>query len=337
MYGALPVVVAILMQALSNGLLSDNLSGNESVLLTFSAFSFSAVVFGIVARIRRAGADHEQQESVFRGERLKLLLLLNLATAVTFLCFYWSLSLVPAALASAVETGIGPLAMACYGVRSKERGRRVPQLIIGVLALALAVGVAGRIASVGEAGTLLTFVLGLTAAATAGVSAAGIAVISHRFGRLKVSPVRVTAHRFHLTYVLAPAVLLGPGEGLGAVPASRIMFIVVVAVAGVSIPLFVLQVGMQRTAPMVVTLLASVVPSLTYLTATLLGDQAFDLPAFVMINGSLAVAFLGPAVLKRGRRGTVARSVQDGVYRVGGAPGPGVRPRPRPTMTGGSV
>ena len=31
----------------------------------------------------------------------------------------------------------------------------------------------------------------------------GIAVLSHRLGQLRVSPVQVTAHRFHLTYLFA--------------------------------------------------------------------------------------------------------------------------------------
>lgn len=81
--------------------------------------------------------------------------------------------------------------------------------------------------------------------------AAGIAVISHRLGRLAISPVTVTAHRFHLTYLLAPALLLlGPDPGPRSFSGGRIAFIAVLAVLGVALPLFVLQIGMQRTAPL---------------------------------------------------------------------------------------
>lgn len=144
MGGSLLVAVAITLQALSNGLLSDNLSGRESVLLSFTAFSASALVFGLVVRFRS-----KSDRQPLRDERLRLMLVLNGATAVTFLGFYWSLSLIPAPLAAAVETGIGPLAMACFRIRKSAGARRLAELGLGVLALGLALAVAGRMVSVG--------------------------------------------------------------------------------------------------------------------------------------------------------------------------------------------
>ena len=299
MYGSLLILIAISMQALSNGLLSDNLSGSESLLLSFTAFSAATVVFGVVARVRRAREGEAGRENgLFHGERLRLLVQLNVATAVTFLGFYWSLSLVPAPLASAVETGIGPLAMACYGLRSRTPGHRLPQLTVGALTLAFALAVAGRVVSAGRIASVPTFTAGLAVAAVAGTSAAGIAALSHRLGRLKVSPVQVTAHRFHLTYLLALAALLLGSDQAPQLSGSRIAFIVLVALGGATVPLFVLQIGMQRTPPMTVTLLASAVPGLTYLMATSLGSQAFDPLTFALINGSFVVAFLGPKLIE---------------------------------------
>lgn len=298
MGGSLLVIIAITLQALSNGLLSDNLGGSESVLLSFIAFSVSALVFGIACRVR--GGENTPK---MQGEVRRLMVLLNGATAVTFLGFYWSLSLIPAPLATAVETGIGPLAMACFMFRSSSGARRLGELGIGVVALALALSVAVRVMSVGDIASTTKFVVGLVVAAVAGTSAASIAVLSHKLGRLKVSPVQVTAHRFHLTYLLAFAVLvLGPDSVLTTSSGSRVTFIALIAMVGVALPLFVLQIGMQRTPPMVVTLLASAVPGMTYLTASFVGAQGFDLLTFVLINGSLVVAFLGPTVVARLRK-----------------------------------
>lgn len=286
---------AITLQALANGLLSGNLHGDQNLLFSFTAFGFSALAFGFAARIRRTGP----RARTFHGERLRLMMKLNVATAVTFLGFYWSLTLIPASLASAVETGIGPLALAVSGLRSSTGARQARKPVLGALALVLALGVAGRVMSLEQAAPLPAFCLGLAAAAVAGISAASIATLSHRLGRLEVPPVEVTAHRFHLTYVLALAALLfGPGPGVGHASGAHIGFIALVAVFGAALPLFVLQVGMQRTTPFVVTLLASAVPSLTYLMATFVGDEKFDLLTFVLINGSLAVAFLGPVALR---------------------------------------
>ncbi|MGW1175121.1 hypothetical protein ACWD4P_15535 [Kitasatospora sp. NPDC002543] len=295
MNGTLLVVVAILLQSLSNGLLSDDLGGGESLLLSFTAFGASALVFGLVNRLRRAGRPRES----LRGAPLRLMLLLNAATAVTFLGFYTSLTLAPAPLATAVETGIGPAALAVAGLRRPTAGAAHPRrLALGSLALALALAAAVRAGGTGSEHTTAQLSAGLALAGVAGVTAAGIAVLSHRLGGLGVSPVTVTAHRFHLTYLLALVLLLGPGPGLHATTAGRAAFIGLIAVLGVALPLFVLQIGMQRTAPMAVTLLASAVPGLTYLTATLVGRQSFDLPVFLLVNGSLLLAFLGPVLLR---------------------------------------
>lgn len=292
--GSQAVLVAVVMQAFSNGLLSDNLTGSESLLLSFTAFSVSAVTFGAVTRLKPAVAP----DRAFRGPRLRLLIKLNLATAVTFLGFYWSLSLIPAPLAAAVETGIGPLAAACYRLRSRDTAGQRKELVLGAAALALAVAAAGRTVSRGQIGSPRAFTAGVLAAAVAGASAAGIAVLSHRLGRLNVSPARVTAHRFHLTYLVAlAALLLGPEPGQLTHPDQRTAFIVLVAVGGATVPLFLLQVGMQRTAPMTVTLLASAVPGLTYLAATLHGSAAFDPVTCALVDGSLALAFLGSRLI----------------------------------------
>ncbi|MFE0101631.1 EamA family transporter [Streptomyces sp. NPDC059009] len=303
MSGSLLVAVAIALQALSNGLLSDNLSGSESVLLSFTAFSVSALVFGLVARFRRNG-----ERQPLRGERLRLMLVLNAATAVTFLGFYRSLSLIPAPLATAVETGIGPLAIACFRIRQSSGVRRLAELGLGMLALSLALAVAGRMASVGQVESVQILVGGVALAAIAGCSAAGIAVLSYRLGQLKVSPVQVTAHRFHLTYLLALAVLLFGDMPADGPAGTRGAFIVSVAVLGVALPLFVLQIGMQRTPPLVVTLLASAVPGLTYLVSSSAGEQGFDAVTFVLINVSLVVAFLVPVFVGRLAKATTPRS-----------------------------
>ncbi len=294
MGGSLIVTVAIALQALSNGLLSGNLSGAQSVLLSFTAFSTSALVFGVVAHFRAGG-----QRQRLRGTALRLMVLLNVATAVTFLGFYWSLSVVPAPLAAAVETGIGPFAMACFRIRTSSGARRRTELGLGMLALLLALSVAGRVASVGKAESPALLLAGVGVAAIAGCSAAGIAVLSHRLGQLQISPVRVTAHRFHLTYLLALAVLVFGSQPAGGWAGSRVAFIASVAVLGAALPLFLLQIGMQKTKPMMVTLLASAVPSLTYLMASVTGRQRFDVLSFVLINGSLCVAFLGPVLINR--------------------------------------
>jgi inner membrane transporter RhtA len=322
------VVVAVVLQAVSNGLLSDQLSGTESLFLSFVAFGASALVFGLVARFRRGRASG----GTFRGAQGRLLRLLNVATAVTFLSFYWSLSLVPAPLAVGVESGVGPLTLACLRLRRPAKAPGLWALAVAAAALALSLAAAARMVSAGQAQGSPAFAAGLGAAALAGVSAATIPVLSFRLGALGVSPVQVNAHRFHLTYGLAlVALVLCPKASVRALLGSQALWCAVIAVAGVALPLFVLQVGIQRTRPMTVVLLASAAPGLTYLVAAVAGRQHLDAPALALINGGLVTAFAGPVVTERLRGPDRARPAPvpaRGPRSVGGGPSPGGGQRP---------
>ena len=293
MNGSALVIVAIVAQAVTNGLLSGHLDGSESLLLSFTAFGLSALASGIADRRRRTGGIREP----LRGEPLRVMALLNCATAIAFLGFYTALTLAPAALAAAIETGIGPLVLTLGALRQREPGH-ARSILLGASTLVLALGAALRAAATGPTHSAIDLAAGLTLAAVAGTAAAGIAVLSHRLGKLEVSPVTVTAHRFHLTYLLALGLLLlNPGASLRTITSPNGSLIVLLAVLGVALPLFVLQIGMQRTPPIVVTLLASAVPGMTYLTAVCARGQDFDPLAFLLINASLVLAFLGPTLI----------------------------------------
>jgi inner membrane transporter RhtA len=305
--GSVLVIAAIVAQAVTNGVLSGHLDGSGSLLLSFTAFGISALAAGIVDRHRRTGRARRP----LRGERLCAMALLNGATAVAFLGFYTALTLAPAPLAAAIETGIGPLAIGLGTLRHRET-TSARRILIGALTLLLALGAALCSAATGPSHSAAHLTAGLALAAIAGSAAAGIAVLSHRLGKLGVSPVTVTAHRFHLTYLLALGLLLlNPSTALRSIASANGAFIALLAVFGVALPLFVLQIGMQRTPPIVVTLLASAVPGMTYLTAVCARSQGFDPLAFFLINGSLVLAFAGPIFIRsRSRQKNPTPSLQ---------------------------
>jgi hypothetical protein len=98
---------------------------------------------------------------------------------------------------------------------------------------------------------------------------------------------------------VAAAALMARGGPVAGMTDSQVAFIAAMALAGAALPLFVLQIGMQQTAPLTVAMLASAVPGLTYLAAAIAGNQRFDVVSFVLITASIGLAFLGPIVLKR--------------------------------------
>jgi drug/metabolite transporter (DMT)-like permease len=217
--------------------------------------------------------------------------------------------------------------LVCIQIRRSAGAPWPVEVGVGVLALLLALCVGCRMVTTGQVDSPALLLDGVVVAAVAGCSAAAIAVLSHRLGQLRVSPVQVTAHRFHLTYLLALGVLMFGGQPTGGWRGSTVAFIVLVAVFGAAVPLFVLQIGMQRTAPLIVTLLASAVPALTYLMASLVGQQRFDGLSFTLISGSLGVAFLGPVLMRWApRRAAAAPRVSSAACPRSGSSGPGRRP-----------
>ncbi|MFJ9517969.1 hypothetical protein ACIRPK_06835 [Kitasatospora sp. NPDC101801] len=294
------IAVSVLLQAGAEGFLSGRLDPAASLLFSFLAFLTTAVAFGLTSllRGRRRGALRDP-------EVRRLLYGMNLASALTFLGYFLALAWVPAALAASLMAGVGPLAVAVLGAVRRTGGPvpadgpgRAGWLRAGaLLALSLVIATCTGSGDLGASGPELLG--GAALAVLSGFGAAVLATISRKLGGLGVDPVVVTAHRFHLTYLLAGALLLlhggptGHGLSLGAAATT--------ALAGVAVPLYLLQIGAQRCAPVITMLLLTTHPGLTYLAQVLFGDRFRPLSA-VLITALVVLAALFTRIEARPRR-----------------------------------
>ncbi|OLZ67831.1 hypothetical protein AV521_23410 [Streptomyces sp. IMTB 2501] len=281
------ILVSVLLQALADGFLSGRLGFGGSLQFSCIAFVTATVACGALHAVR---SRRTTRRPTPRGRgTVRLMALMNLATAVTFLGFYVSLAWVPAALASSVQSGVGPLAVICTGlVRGEGRpgpGRVAAALGLLVLSGAIALRLDGR------AGTLDGAALGGTAlVALSGVSAALLARLSRQLGQAGAEPTWVMTHRFHLTYVCAGALLfLGAGGTASAGPALPLMALT--ALGAVALPLLLLQIGLQRAEPLSAMVLLSTLPGLVYLSQSLFGGT-LDAVTCALIALLIAVAVL---------------------------------------------
>ncbi|WP_052868910.1 DMT family transporter [Streptomyces niger] len=278
------IIGAVVLQAASYGYISGRFDSSGSLYLACVGFASAAVIFNLVHAVRRRTASAADAAPPRPAGRL--LLLMNIVTAVTFLGFYASLAWIPSALASGVEAAVGPLAVALlaltgHGRRASPRGWLAAVLLIA-LGAAVAVSLSGG-ASSGQG-----MLLGLALVVVAGFGASALAVISGELGRRGVDPVRTTAHRFHLTYLAGAALLMvqgGPGEQW----AQQLPAMLLTGLAAVTAPLFLLQVGIQRADSMIAMVLLTTVPGLTYLAETVF-HGGFDELTFALIVGLIAVA-----------------------------------------------
>jgi drug/metabolite transporter (DMT)-like permease len=285
------VVASVLLQAGVYGFVSGTLDSSDSLTLSCAGFASAAVVFNVVLLVRRlrgaAGvAARGAAVPVRVGRAPGLLLALNAATAVTFLSFYACLTWVPATAATGVETAVGPVVLALLGLAGRAPRATGRGWCAAGLLVFLGVAVAHRLTADAAFGPGLA--AGLALVVVAGCGAPVIALISTELGRRGVDPVYVTAHRFHLTYLLG-GVLLLPVGGPGGDWAGRLPETLLTGVLAVTLPLYWLQSGLQRTDPMVAMVLLTTLPGATYL-AECAFHGSFDTVALALICALIAVA-----------------------------------------------
>ncbi|GAA1198839.1 hypothetical protein GCM10009664_73730 [Kitasatospora gansuensis] len=301
------IVVSVVLQACADGYLSGRLEFGDSLLFSCLAFVAATVLFGSLCLIRRArqGARPDRGAEQ-RGTVRKLIVLMNLATAVTFLGFFSALAWVPAALATSVQSGIGPLAVVCIALIRRESAPAAGRLAGALGLLGLSVLIAVRLNP--EPGALsLPMVGGTLLVAVSGVSAALLARISRQLGAAGADPLWVTANRFHFTYLAAGALLLARGGVGGTGGADRIPLplMALTALAAVALPLFLLQVGLQRAEPLLAMALLSTLPGITYLSQTVFGGP-LDPVACALIG---LLVLLAAACARQARTAAPARRV----------------------------
>ncbi|MFH8570117.1 hypothetical protein [Streptomyces sp. NPDC017993] len=304
----------MVLQAGCFGYLSGRLTPSGSLLLSCVGFAIAALVFTALHTVRRrqrspltpVGDSVDAVEGT-ENRRLvrRLLWLMNLLTALTFVSFYVALAWIPATLASGIETAIGPLALAVLALLLARGERPTPRAWLSATALAIVGGtLAWRLTDAGSISP--ASVAGLALVAVAGVGASGLALVSKALGALGADPVTVTAHRFHLTYLGAGAIFLleGGSPYESGVPPALLPLI---GVAAVTIPLFVLQVGLQRANPMVAMTILTTLPGLTYLSEAAWGGN-LDAGSLALTALLVALAALSAAPGSRARKGRATPS-----------------------------
>lgn len=278
------VFTAVLMQASAQGLMSGRVTPADSLLFAVIAFGSSALVYLTALRLRGARADRPPVPPTWR-----LMVAMNVLTAVTFIGFYLSLTLIPASTTSALTTAVGPATVGLTLLvtrRASPANSHMAGLTPAKWAFAAALcAVAGVLAvwswDAGGAGSAATAAGGVLLAVCAGWGMASITVLSRRLGDVGVSALTVTAHRFHLTYGTAAVLWLASGDGV-LPPGARLLSLAGYGAIAVVAPLFLLQIGVQRVDPLAAMMIIVTGPSIVYLVQVVTG-AAFDAITLLLI------------------------------------------------------
>jgi hypothetical protein len=232
--------------------------------VAFIVFAGASILFALLAFWR----DARQFARLLRAWRL--LVAANAATAVAWLSYFYALAHLEPAVVNTLHAGIGAatvLLAAGGGIRAAQIGsleaseRRIQGAILVTLVVLVAVVLSGGagLAPATVGGRLLT----VLAALSSGMAIALGLLATKRLNTLGIGSDGILASRF--LAVVAVAGVLGAGHGtLSGLLGGEGLWIVSAGQLLIVLPIFLLQLGLARTAPITVEVLCATGPVLVF-------------------------------------------------------------------------
>lgn len=281
-------------------------------------FEVALVAFGTVVAVFGFGlvAFGRRQIHLLRSAWRELLAV-NLTTLVAWLSYFGSLRLVEPAAVNLAFSGIAPAAVAFWGVLGLRSGAdaRAGRLEAALhWALVAAVLALAAIVSSGHSGFArldpMAGLAGVALAGFAGIVIAAESIISKRMNELGVSALAIVSVRFSLvTAVAALMVARAPGAllRLSAATIAEEALVFLLILVG---PIYLGQVGLKLTDPLLSNVIAAIGPITTLALQSTLGVVPLS-AAMLIVTALYAIVAIAAAVV-----GAFASKPEGGPSRV---------------------
>jgi drug/metabolite transporter (DMT)-like permease len=278
------------------------LETEDPAVVVSLTFGLAALFFGVLQ-----WRDPKAMMWAFRNHWEKILLL-NTSTLLSWMGFTYALKFIrDAATVDAIVFSIPPILTVVFA-RWLCSGRTILRaeywasagILVGLLFLAT-ITLSGKGGAVLRLGEATLFGLGL--ALVGGVGVVGNTAFAKQLADAKVSAALVLAVRFYLTIFVAGSIVLLflYQHALNIKVASSTDFILL-AVCTVILPLYLLQLGIERCEPLTVNVLFAMAPVFTYLIQYVSSKPAFRQGSILVLIGVLiCVTSMVTAVVARAR------------------------------------
>jgi hypothetical protein len=289
--GPLLVLAFCLSQALRDVYFGHVFQDIDFFAVILVAFTLSTLVFGVITAIRAPA-----QFKMLR-DQIPTVLAMNATTALAWSCYFFALTHLEPSIVNTVHSGMGPLtviALAAFGMRLAKPGilGRGELWSYGAIALAIVslwwVVLSGR--SGLPAGDGTTSLLALALLTVSGSSITVSLLYSKRLHDHGVSAEAVTAVRYLLLIVLAGCVEACKGGMTGISGLSELATLSSTSAALIVMPLFALQVGIARTAPLTAHVIRSLGPVCVFALEQIDGRLVYSTPTLICIVAYSAAA-----------------------------------------------
>ncbi len=316
------VLFFVLLSAVNGVYLSGFLVHVNIFVTLLCVFSFIALCFNIYV-FRRHGFL-----LVRLAPKARLYLALsNVTTALNWFSFFFAVKYIEPAISATLINSVLPLttliiAILILGQRSKgvaEWGSAVVLFLAMILtSVTVFSGQSGR-----PSAEFSSYAIGVGMSVLCGVSMALNTVVAKKLNQLDVAPSTIMAYRFFL--LIALSIVLVEPSTLWQDVAKAYPQLILIAVVGNLLPLFALQLGIQRLSPVTVVFLNGLGPITHFGVQGFASHLQFSWASLGAITLSTCVILFGAWVSNRPRNQTTAAP---GCMPVGAAAPALVKPPP---------
>lgn len=276
--GITALLGSAILTSLSQVFYAKQVQSTHPFLFTGISFFITAALFHLV--IQKQGKSKNSWTKAWKS-----VVKLNLSSILAFMGFYYALKYIEPAIVSSLEMGLGPLFVLLITLSlSIERGVSKNEWIIalGTLIACIVLIVAivkGQTGIANENG----MILGIIASVLCGLGAVLCTIFSKELSISGWSSSMILAHRFYGIIILS---FLFTYDLVIKYLSENIVWILFVTFFGVTLPIYLLQKGIQYCEPFIVMMSICFVPVFTFFF------QLFD-PRIVWSNITLlGVLFL---------------------------------------------
>lgn len=253
--GVFALILSALLTAVSQVFYANKVQAVHPFLFTGFSFFFTAAFFYLISRKQIKSRNwHNNWHSVVK---------LNTASIMAFMGFYYALKFIEPAIVSSLEIGLAPLYVLLLSLFTKEEITK-KQWLIAVCTI-IACVILGLSIFTGQSGvvdvTNKDLFWGVLASVLCGLGAVLCTIYSKELNKSGWTSSMILTHRFYgiilvsflFTYELISDYLL-----------QHITWIVIVTLFGVTLPMFLLQKGIQHCETFSVMMSICFIPVFTF-------------------------------------------------------------------------
>ena len=302
--GVVPLLVFALLTAALDVFAGNQFTRHSPISVAAISFTLAGVFFVTMDVVRRGPRAVMRPMRVHRYD----VVMINVTTAVTWLSMLYALKFLEPAIVNVVGLALGPMLTIVLSplLRPGTSVLRGEVAVSAGICVCIAVLVWGSMTGHSGLDDISTTdaLIGAGLTLLTGVGSVSNVIYSKRLSEAGYTPPQVLAVRFFLMIVVGWAMVAGfesdPGLAGAFLPSA------VIAVVGVGVPLYVLQVGIKHTEPITASIVLTASPIFAF--GLQLFDTRLDVAPLTLIGVVGITALVVVSILVRNRADAAAEA-----------------------------